>query len=186
MKRYVAIMVAVLSAGWILFGVETAGATTSTTPLATPQRVAAEEWVGHMNTRNLRATCELEAIGQGPGQPCAGLPTQEPSNCPVAGPGAKPPYRRSEIRTAAEQVGDFTEESLTRGYFRLNAQVKARGLWGALGLEVMDGAWRITYLRYATETFAPAFSSYQSEGWHKLWVSNWCPTNRPQWKGKEK
>ena len=151
----------------------------------TPQRFVSEQWVRDIGKRNQRDACELQTVQEVTGRQCAALPTSEPVHCPAIREGAKPPYRKSEIRTVSEQVGEFTEESATRGFTRINAQVKARKIWAALGLEqAVSGEWLVTYLRYAGETFAPAGTSFQSEAWHKLWVSNWCPTNHPQWEKK--
>jgi hypothetical protein len=150
-------------------------------PAQTPQRVVSEQWVSDIGRRDQRGACELQTVQEVNGQPCTALWSRGWMSCPASGEGGKPPYRKSEIRTAAEQVGEFTEETSTRGFIRIRAQVKAKRLWGVLGLEQAEGVWRTTYLRYGNETFAPAGTSYQSEAWHKLWVSNWCPTNHPRW-----
>lgn len=151
-------------------------------PAPTPQRVVGEQWVRDIGNRNQLAACELQTVREVSGRPCGTLPVNESVNCPFSSEGAKPPYRKSEIRTVGEQVGGFTEEGATRGFIRINAQVKAKKVWGVLGLErAASGAWLVTYLRYAGETFAPAGTSFQSEAWHKLWVSNWCPTNHPHY-----
>lgn len=148
----------------------------------TPQRAVGEQWVRDIGSRDQRGACELQTVKEVGGQPCGVLPSSESVNCPAVFEGAKPPYRKSEIRTVAEQVGAFTEETAGRGFFKIYAQVKAKKLWGTLGVEqVPSGAWFVTYLRFAGETFAPAGISFQSEAWHKLWVSNWCPTNHPKW-----
>jgi hypothetical protein len=110
------------------------------------------------------------------------LPTEIPSNCPLARRGAKPPYRKSEIRTTSERIGEYTEEGPSRGFVRLNAEAKASRQWGALGLEQVDGAWRITYLRYGDETLMPAGNVFQSwPPYYKLWVGSWCLTNHPRY-----
>jgi hypothetical protein len=150
------------------------------TPAPSPRRSIGETWVGYMNARNLRAACELQtaitAKGlSAVGELCSALPTQVVQHCPKARLGAKPPYRKSEIRTVAEQVGEYAEESPTRGFVRINAQVKAGKQWGTLGLELVAGAWRVTYLRQGVVTFPIAGDSFQSEAWRKLWIDNWCP-----------
>jgi hypothetical protein len=151
-------------------------------PAQTPQRVVSEQWVGDIGNRNQRGACELQTVQEVNGRPCGALPTTESVNCPAIHEGWKPRFRKSEIRTVAEQVGAFTEESATRGFIRINAQVKAKKFWGVLGLEqTPSGIWGTTYLRFAGETYAPAGASYQSEAWHKLWISNRCPTNHPRW-----
>jgi hypothetical protein len=156
------------------------------TPAETPQRIVSQQWVGAIGRGDQRSACELQTIQEVTGRSCAALPSEaSPPKCPKAGPGAKPNYRKSEVRTAAEQVGEFTVDSPTRGFVKVYAQVKAKKLWGALGLEQdASGSWRVTYLRYAGETFVPAGTSYQSEAWHKLWLGSQCPTNHPQWEKK--
>jgi hypothetical protein len=157
-------------------------------PIGTPQRVVSEQWVAAIGKGDQQGACELQTAQVVGAQLCAALPSSpKPAACPKAGPNAKPPYRKSEIRTAAEQVGKYTAENFSRGFVRINAQVKAKRLWGALGLEQdASGAWRVTYLRYAGETFAPAGTTYQSEAWHKLFISNWCPTEHPHWEEKKR
>jgi hypothetical protein len=161
-------------------------------PPRLPQRVAAEEWVAYIDVGNLRAACELQTEAQAKGtgavgEPCGSLPTSTPPpRCPKYSAGAKLPYRKSEIRTVAEQVGEFTEESPTRGFVRINAQVKASGAWGAVGLEQVAGVWRITYFRYADVVVAPAGNVYETwPFYHQLWVSNQCPTDHPRWEQKK-
>lgn len=169
-----------------ILGPATAGAVTPMIPPSSPQRLVAEEWVHDMNTPNQRGACELQTIKVAMGQPCATLPTQHHAKCPRFQAGAKPPYRKSEIRTVSEQVGEYTEEGPIRGFVRVNAKVKAKQLWGALGLEQVEGIWGVTYLRYGAETFVPPGDSYMSEGWHELWISDWCSTNHPRWEQRKK
>ncbi|GEM_PF-4926352 len=163
-----------------LMGAAANAATTSTTSVS-PQRSVAENWVRYMNKGDERAACELQTAKDAAGYSCDKLPTVRFQHCPKAQAGAKPPYRQSEVRSVAEQVGEYTEESATRGFVVINAQVKSSKQRGALGLEQVAGAWQVTYLRQGSETFAPAGNAYQGKAWRKLWVSNWCPTNRPQW-----
>jgi hypothetical protein len=148
-----------------------------------PQHVVAEEWAAAIRVGDQRDACELQAVGDVTGQSCATLPVEAPPRkCPKPGPDAKPNYRKSELRTAAEQVGEFTAESPTRGFIKIYAQIKAKKLWGSLGLELdASGSWRVNYFRYADETFAPAGTAYQSEAWRKLWVGSMCRTSHPQW-----
>jgi hypothetical protein len=155
-------------------------------PQSTPQGAVAERWAADMAGGDLSDACEIQAQ-RIPAQACAWLPSHsKPAACPAAFPGAKSPYRKSEVRSPAEQVGEFTAESPTRGFIRIKAEVIAEKLWGSLGLELVEGSWRTTYLRFGGETFAPAGTALQSEAWHKLWVSDWCPTNHPQWEKPKK
>jgi hypothetical protein len=174
-----------LAACVVGMSLSSAGAAGAASPARTPQRVVSEQWVRDIGNRNQRAACELQTVPEVTGRPCDVLPINESVNCPAIFEGAKPPYRNSELRTVTEQVGKFIGEGSTRGFIRINAQAKAKKAWGALGLEqAASGAWLVTYLRYAGETFAPAGTSFQSEAWHQLWVSNWCPTNHPRWEKK--
>jgi hypothetical protein len=189
MKRIILGISASLAVGAALCAGPAVGDQISLPP--SPQRQVAQEWISYMNDRNLRGACEMQTEGQAKGlsavgEPCGALPTsgKRPA-CPKASPGAKPPYRKSEIRAAAEQIGEYTEESATRGFVRIDAQVKASKAWGTLGLEQIAGSWRITYLRYGGETFAPAGNVFQtSPAFNKLWISNWCLTNHPRWEKK--
>jgi hypothetical protein len=168
----------------LLFSVGSS-ATGSPAPAQTPQRTVSEQWVAFIGEGDLRGACEIQAAQVSAGQACETLPLHSPpSNCPLIRAGATPRYRKSEIRTTGEQVGNFTEETPTRGFIRVNAQVKAKKLWGVLGLEQIARVWRTTYLRYGGETFVPAWATYQSEAWHKLWISNWCPTKHPRYQKK--
>jgi hypothetical protein len=184
MKRYVS-TVGVLAACSAL--IVTVASAAAPPPTSSPQRTTAEAWVGLMNVKNLRAACELQVEGQAKGdsavgEPCGALPTEIHSNCPLARRGAKPPYRRSEIRAVSERIGEYTEEGPSRGFVRLKAEVKASKQWGALGLEQVGGAWRVTYLRYGSETLMPAGNVYQAwPPYYKLWVGNWCLTNHPRY-----
>lgn len=172
---------ALLGGGW---------AQAVSTPPPSPQRSVAEGWVGDFNVRNLRAACELQSVGQARGEsgfeePCEMLPTQIPHNCPIHHAGAKPPYRKSEIRSVAEQVGRYVEETNSRGFILINAQVKANGQKGVLGIELSNGSWRVTYFRYGSEILMPAGNVYQgTPGYQKLWVSRWCLTDHPHWQTK--
>lgn len=157
-----------------------------------PQRQVAQAWVTDMDHQDLRAACEMQTEGQAKGlsavgEPCGSLPTSgKPPACPAYHAGSKPRYRKSEIRTAAEQVGEFTEEIPTRGFVRINAQVKARKAWGTLGLEQVAGVWRITYLRYGEQVVFPAGNVFQTwPSYDKLWITNWCPTDHPKWEKNE-
>jgi hypothetical protein len=179
-----ALLAALALIGCAVLGASAIGATIG--PAPSPQRSAAEQWVADFNAGNQRAACELQTVKEATGQPCEKLSTVDIAHCPKEGSNPKPPYRKGEIRAPGEQVGEFIEESPTRGFVVINAQVKASKQRGALGLEQVEGSWRVTYLRKGAETFALAGNSWQSEGWHKLWVSNWCPTSHPQWETKKK
>jgi hypothetical protein len=154
-------------------------------PATTPQRAVAEQWVAYTGAGDQRGACELEAV-QNPSIPCSILQSSVSVECPLIRAGAKPPYRKSEVRTAAEQVGRFTAESLTRGFVKVYAEVKAKKLWGTLGLEqTAPGSWGVTYLRFGGETIVPAWTTYRSLAWPRLWVSNWCPTDHPRYEHKK-
>jgi hypothetical protein len=111
------------------------GATGALATLArTPQRAVAEQWVMDVGGGDLRGACELQAGQESAGRQCATLiSSAKPPACPKAGPGAKPPYRKGEIRTVGERVGEFAQESATRGFVRIDAQVRAKGSWAGLG-----------------------------------------------------
>lgn len=184
LRRY--LLALAVSVAGVTLGVAAADAVVGT-PI--PPRVPAEAWVGDMNVRNLRAACESQAEGnaRGPsgGELCGGLPTNVPESCPRSGVGAKPPYRKGEIRIVQEQVGKYSEESPTRGFFPLYAQVKASNRRGALGVEEVEGEWRITYLRFGSQTFMPAGNVYQVwPAFYKLWISSMCRVNHPKWEKK--
>lgn len=179
MKRYVSIL-AISACCCALGGAAVSAANTAHQALTT-QRVAAEQWVGHVNGREQRASCELQTQKEALGQPCGKLPTVLTQKCPKAVTGAKRPYRKSEIRTIEEQVGEYTSESPTRGFVTIAAQLKASKQKGVLGLEQVGSAWLVTYLRYGSETVVPAGNVFQSQAWQKLWITNMCPVAHPQW-----
>jgi hypothetical protein len=181
MRRSIAVFV-VPAVACVLLG---SAVVTAAEPISA-QRTVGGEWARYIGEGNQRAACEMQTLKDIKGMPCGELPTLHTLKCPAVRIGAKPPYRKSEIRTVSEQVGEFTEESPTRGFVVINAQVKASKMRGALGLEQVEGVWRVVYLRHGSETFVPAGEIYGSEAWHKLWVSDWCPVAHPQWEKKEK
>jgi hypothetical protein len=182
LKSSVAVLTGVVAVLLMISGSGLAAA-----PAATPQRNVSEQWVAAITRGDQRSACELQSISEVAGRSCASLPSKAaPAKCPKAGPGAKPNYRKSEIRTTAEQVGAFTEENPTQGFVRIYSQVKSRKGWGALGLEQIAGSWKTTYLRFGGQSYAPAGTSYEGEAWEKLWLgrASQCPTLHPQWEKK--
>jgi hypothetical protein len=141
----------------------------------TPQRALSEEWVGYIDRGNQRAACELQTVGEVNGQPCGSLPTRWALHCPFVPVGAKPTWSKSELRPVFEQVGIITEEGPDRAFAVLRGQKKGSPARGALGLELLGGQWRVSYLRQGAETYVPAGAVWMTETWRTLWYPPTCP-----------
>jgi hypothetical protein len=142
-----------------------------------PQRSAAEEWVRYMNRGNQRAACELQTTREVNGQSCDALPTQRVLHCPRIPVGQDLEWlpKKSELRRVFEQVGKVTDEGNGHAFAVLNSQREERRWRGALGLEMVEGAWRISYLRQGAKIYVPAGSVWMTDTWRKLWYPPICP-----------
>jgi hypothetical protein len=133
---------------------------------------ATEAWVKAINQGNRRAACELQVVAQVGTLSCAELPTQYVLRCPKNT--SVRPRTPDEIRPLSEQVRAITEEGPTRAYVQLAAQKKGSRAHGALGLELIGGSWKVTYVRQGAETFAPAGAVWMTGSWRKLWYPPTC------------
>jgi hypothetical protein len=170
-RRNVAIVVVVVGA---LLGIATAGNAKTISrpaPISTPSGLA-EAWVRAINRTDRRAACELQNVDQVSGLACSMLPEAWNPKCPKMQ--SLKPRSQSEIRSVTEQVGTITEESPTRAYAQLVAQKRTSKARGALGLELVSGQWRVTFLRQGSETFVPAGNVWDTESWRKLWYPATC------------
>jgi hypothetical protein len=142
-----------------------------------PQRTLAEEWVGFVDRGNQRGACELQVSGQVHGSPCASLPTRELLQCPQvkSGQADSSSQRSKELVRLPEQLGVLTQEGPDRAYVVLNSRREGARWRGALGVETVAGAWRITYLRQGTETFPAAADVWYSRAWHRIFYPAGCP-----------
>lgn len=137
-----------------------------------PQRDLAEEWVRHINSGDQRDACALQAVGEVNGRPCSELPTRQVLHCPKNSVVRKP--KPSDVLRAYEQVGSVTEEAEGRAFAVLRSQRKKSRVRGALGLELRDGRWQVTYLRQGDKTYAPAGDVWMTDAWRKLWYPPRC------------
>ncbi len=147
----------------------------------TPQRRVAEEWVRYMNRGNQRSACELQTTREVNGQPCDALPTQRVLHCPRIPAGSSSEWlpKKSELRRVFEQVGGITDEGNGRAFAVLKSQRKESRRRGALGLEVVEGTWRVSYLRQGSKIYVPAGTVWMTETWRKLWYPPVCPRRAP-------
>ncbi len=134
-----------------------------------PQRQVAQEWVRDIGGRNQRGACELQTIQAVEGKPCAELPFGMPYHCPKYSQTHGPVFKASDFRGPAEQVGALTEESPDRGFLDLYPRLISSKVRGVLGLELIGGAWRISYLRQGSNIFAPAGTVTTSDTRGRFW-----------------
>ena len=137
---------------------------------------AAEAWVKAIDQGNRRAACELQMVAQVGTLSCAELPPQYVLRCPKNT--SVHPRTSDEIRPLGEQVGAITEEGPMRAYVQLVAQKKGSRARGALGLELIGGSWKVTYVRQGAETFASAGEVWMTGSWRKLWYPPTCNGQR--------
>lgn len=144
---------------------------------AAPQAAVSQEWVRYMDSGNQRSACELQTVTALNGQPCAALPSRQVLHCPKIAAGQKPKRSptASDLRKPIEQVGRITEEGPGSSFAVVYSQRKSSQARGALGLERLGGAWRVSYFRQGKSTYVPASAVWMSEAWRKLWVPPICP-----------
>jgi hypothetical protein len=141
----------------------------------TPQRQVATEWVRDVDKGNQRAACELQTTAEVGGRPCGALPERVILHCPRATGGSKPSRPRSiELRMPAQQLGAVTEESADQAFVALYAERLTSKARGAVGLELVGGSWRISYIRQGNQIYAPAGLVWQTKTWRTLWVAPSC------------
>jgi hypothetical protein len=162
-----------LAIGLILVAATTGRARTISrpSPVSTPAGLA-EAWVGDINRGDRMGACELQSVANVGGVACASLPETWTMKCPRMT--TLKPRPKSELRSVAEQVGAVTEEGATRAFVALRGQKKGSKARGALGLELVAGTWRVTYLRQGSAIFTPAGAVWMSESWRKLWYPPTC------------
>jgi hypothetical protein len=132
----------------------------------------AQEWVDYINSGNQRDACSLQTVGEVGGRSCGALPTRQVLHCPKGAVVRKP--SASEVLRSYEQVGTITEEGANRAFAVLHAQRKKSRVSGALGLELRDGTWQVSYLRQGGNTYTPAGTVWMTEVWRKLWYPSFC------------
>jgi hypothetical protein len=97
--------------------------------------------------------------------------------CPKIPVGRSPEegFEKPALRRVFERVGTIQDEDSGRASAVLKSQRKASRLRGALGLELVAGAWRVSYLRQGANTFVSAGAVWMTETWRKLWYPPKCP-----------
>ncbi|HTR74021.1 MAG TPA: hypothetical protein VMH33_02025 [Solirubrobacterales bacterium] len=149
-----------------------AGARAPRLEAPSPQRTVAREWVHFVDDGDQRDACALQTLGEVNGQPCSALPAGVALHCPknafLHGP------RRGGVRPPSQQVGMIVEESSSLAFARLHSQRRRSRVGGALGMELHEGVWRVSYLRQAQRIFAPAGTMWYSGVWRSLWYPYSC------------
>lgn len=141
-------------------------------PYPKTSRIVADEWVREINEGNRRGACELQSVAEAEGLACAELPPNYALKCPAGD--SVHTRTRPEVRSLPEQIGTITEEGPNLVYAELLAQKRSSKQQGALGLELVGGQWKVTYLRQGSETFTHAGDVWNTESWRKLWYPATC------------
>jgi hypothetical protein len=133
------------------------------------QRQVAQEWSADIAARDQRAACGLQTIPEVEGKPCSDLPFGLPFHCPKHSATHGRAFEPSDFRKPAEQVGALTEESPTRGFVDLYPKLISRKARAVIGVELVGGAWRVSYLRQGDDILAPAGTVAMSAVWGEFW-----------------
>lgn len=127
-----------------------------------PQSVIAKvarHWIAAIDRGDAAAACRLQDRPEVDGVPCAQLAPLT-RHCRDIPPGKKQGGQVA-LRSPREQVGriDFKGYDETNGY-QATAQIlslkKTSDFRVTLGLTVVDGQWRVSYLRHRERVFRPA------------------------------
>jgi hypothetical protein len=182
MKRIILALSAACAVGAaLLAGSAGAGQQISRPPWPlSPQRQVAIEWVGYINERDELDACERQTVPEVEGKPC-GLLWPGGVHCPLFAETHGPILKKSDFRQPDEQVGALTEETPERAFVVLYPQLITRKGRGAIGLELIGGVWRVSYVRKGGNIFAPAGTVMMSKTHGELWAP---ACYRREWQAK--